>query len=267
MMSLYKRELKCNLKSMLIWAISVGFMIFIMFLTFDQMKDSMTELNSMINKMPESLVKAFGMNKVDTTTAIGFYAVKCYIMIALFGAIYGALIGGNIISKEEKDKTLEFLLSKPLSRENIFIQKTLAFVTHIFLFSLINFIILIISIKLYSSETVDIALLVSLGIAPFMLCLTFGLLALLISTITSKGKGVFPISLGLILFSYFLNVFAVIDDKLKFLGELSFFKYMDGTEIVLNGSIDIKYIIILVIFNILVVALAYFIFKKKEFNF
>ena len=54
---------------------------------------------------------------------LGFYAVECGNILGLGGAFYAALCAATVLSKEEKDKTAEFLLTHPVSRVKIITEK------------------------------------------------------------------------------------------------------------------------------------------------
>lgn len=57
---------------------------------------------------------------------IGFYAVECGNVLGLGGAFFAALCAVGILSKEEKDKTAEFLLTHPVSRKRVVTEKLIA---------------------------------------------------------------------------------------------------------------------------------------------
>ena len=57
---------------------------------------------------------------------IGFSAVECGNVLGLGGAFFAALCAVGILSKEEKDKTAEFLLTHPVSRKRVVTEKLIA---------------------------------------------------------------------------------------------------------------------------------------------
>ena len=68
------------------------------------------EMLSMLDGMPEQLLDAFKMNSFNLTTLTGFYGIL-FTYFALMLSIQAILKGNSIISKEERDKTVEFALS------------------------------------------------------------------------------------------------------------------------------------------------------------
>ena len=63
------------------------------------------------------------MDRLNFGTLIGFYAIECGNVLGLGGAFYAALCAAAILSKEEKERTAEFLLTHPVSRIRIITEK------------------------------------------------------------------------------------------------------------------------------------------------
>ena len=107
-MTFVKHELKQGKVSFLIWTISIGFLLAVCVFLFPEMKGQMDGISETFASMG-SFTAAFGMDRLDFGTLIGFYAIECGNVLGLGGALYVALCAVNILSKEEKDKTAEFL--------------------------------------------------------------------------------------------------------------------------------------------------------------
>ena len=89
------------------------------------MKGQMDSVNDVFASMG-SFSEAFGMDRLNFGTLIGFYAVECGNILGLGGAFYASLCAAGILSKEEKNKTAEFLLTHPVSRKRIITEKLIA---------------------------------------------------------------------------------------------------------------------------------------------
>ena len=135
-MTLVKHELKQGKISFLIWTASIGFLLAICIFLFPEMKGQMDSVNDMFASMG-SFTEAFGMDRLNFGTLIGFYAVECGNVLGLGGAFFAALCAVGILSKEEKDKTAEFLLTHPVSRKRIITEKLIAVLLQITAMNLI----------------------------------------------------------------------------------------------------------------------------------
>ncbi|MDD6042941.1 MAG: ABC transporter permease subunit, partial [Eubacteriaceae bacterium] len=124
-MTLVKHELRQGKLSFIIWTAGIAFMIAICVFMFPEMKDQMDEVSDMFASMG-SFSQAFGMDRLSFGTLIGFYSVECGNILGLGGACFAAICGANALSKEEKDKTAEFLLTHPVSRKKVITEKLIA---------------------------------------------------------------------------------------------------------------------------------------------
>ena len=122
-MTLVKHELKQSKFSFLIWTLSIGFMIALCVFLYPEMSSQMEDVTDIFASMG-SFTAAFGMDRLNFGTLIGFYAVECGNILGLGGAFYAAFCAVAVLSKEEKEKTAEFLLTHPVSRKKDSNRKT-----------------------------------------------------------------------------------------------------------------------------------------------
>ena len=87
-MTLVKHELKQNKISFLIWTISISFLLTICIFLFPEMKGQMDNLNDMFASMGP-FTAAFGMDRLNFGTLIGFYSVECGNILGLGGGFLG----------------------------------------------------------------------------------------------------------------------------------------------------------------------------------
>ena len=80
---------------------------------------------------------ALGMDKMSLATLTGFYATEIAMMHGLGGAMFAAILGTGMLSKEEAGHTSEFLNVFPIGRGQIVIEKYLALLSNILLFNLV----------------------------------------------------------------------------------------------------------------------------------
>ena len=80
---------------------------------------------AILDTMPKAMLDAFMMSAFDLTKLVGFYGIM-FIYFGLMGAIASAMWGSDIISKEERNKTVEFSLVLPVSRRTVITAKALA---------------------------------------------------------------------------------------------------------------------------------------------
>ena len=135
-MTLYRHEMKMNLKSLIIWTLCVGGMCFGCILLYTSLEDSLQEIADAYANMG-AMSTALGMDKMSLATLTGFYATEIAMMHGLGGAMFAAILGTGMLSKEEAGHTSEFLNVFPIGRGQIVIEKYLALLSNILLFNLV----------------------------------------------------------------------------------------------------------------------------------
>ena len=124
-MTITRHELRRGRNSWLIWTGSIAFLLATCVFLYPEMKGQMDGVSDMFASMG-SFTAAFGMDRLNFGTLIGYYAIECGNVLGLGGAFFAALLAVAMLSKEEKDRTAEFLLTHPVSRVRVVSEKLLA---------------------------------------------------------------------------------------------------------------------------------------------
>ena len=233
-MTILKHELRQGKLSFLIWTGSIGFLLAVCVFLFPEMKGEMDEVSEMFASMG-SFTAAFGMDRLNFGTLVGYYAIECGNILGLGGAFYAALCAVGILSKEEKDRTAEFLLTHPVSRVRIITEKLLAVLLQIAAMNLILYALSLGSMAAVSEE-IPWKELNLLHLAYFLLQAELAGLCFGISAFLRKGSA--GVGLGIAAMMYFLNLIANITEAAEFLKYITPFGYCDGADIVTSGRLD-----------------------------
>ena len=259
-MALIKHEVKQGMISFWIWTISILSLMMICIFLFPQMKDQMQDVTKVFADMG-SFTAAFGMDTLNFGTLIGFYGVECGNILGLGAAFYASFCAVSILSKEEKDHTAEFLLSHPISRKQVLIQKLIAVWIQIVLLNVIVYLGSILSISLIGEEIPfkEINLMhLSFFIMQIELsCICFG-----ISSFLSKGS--IGIGLGLSILIYFLNLIANISESVEFLKYITPFGYCEVSDIVETLQLNGTYIGIGIVLSIIGIGIGFIHYCRKD---
>lgn len=261
-MTLVKHELRQGKISFLIWTVSIGFLLATCIFLFPEMKGQMDSVNDVFSSMG-SFTAAFGMDQLNFGTLIGFYAVECGNILGLGGAFYAALCAAGMLSKEEKEKTAEFLLTHPVSRKRILTEKLIALLIQITAINLILYAFSVGSIAAVGEEIPwkEISL---LHLAYYLLQLELAGICFGISAFLRKGSA--GIGLGIAAMMYFLNLIANIADVASFLKYITPFGYCEGADIISNGSLDTTLVAIGAVIEIVGIIIAYLKYTKKDIH-
>ena len=121
-MTLLFHELKRNKLSLVIWSAIIAFMLSVTVIIYPEMSSEMESISDMMANMG-AFSDAFGMDKLNFGEFIGYFGVECGNVLGLGGAFFAAIVGVSALAKEEKEHTAEFLLTHPVTRTSIVLQK------------------------------------------------------------------------------------------------------------------------------------------------
>lgn len=261
-MTIFFHELKRGKISLLIWSLAVAFMLGVCVLIYPEMKTQMGDISAMFADMG-SFSAAFGMDKINFGTFIGFFGVECGNVLGLGGALFASILGISALAKEEKDHTAEFLLTHPVSRERVLTEKLLAVFAQIIIFNLVSVLITVLAIFAIG-ESADAKIMFLMFLAYFVMqieiaSVTFGVSAFL------KGNGL-GIGLGIAVLLYFLNIISNLTEDVKFLKYITPFGYTEGAEIISNNAIEMKYVAVGIGFMVAGIVIAFIKYRKKDIS-
>ena len=259
-MTIVKHELRQGKTSFLIWTASVGFLLTVCVFLFPEMKGEMDGVSEMFSSMG-SFTAAFGMDKLNFGTLMGYYAIECGNVLGLGGAFYAALCAVGILTKEERDRTAEFLLTHPVSRVRIITEKLIAVLIQI---TAMNVIIYALSVGSMAAIGEDILWteMNLLHLAYYILQMELAGICFGISAFMRKGN--VGIGLGIAAIMYFLNLIANIAEVAGFLKYITPFGYCDGADIVTSGSLDITMVAVGITIGMIGIIAAYMKYIRKD---
>lgn len=261
-MTIIRHELKQGRTNFLVWTFSIAFMLTVCVFLYPEMEGQLEGVNDIFSSMG-SFTAAFGMDRLNFGTLIGYYAVECGNVVGLGGAFYAALVAVRILAKEEKDKTAEFLLSHPISRTRIVTEKLLSVFIEI---TAMNLILLVLSAAsmFIIGEDIPTKEVLLLHLAYYLLQLELMGICFGISAFLRRGS--LGIGLGIAAVMYMINLISNITEKTEFLKYITPFGYCDGADIVTNGSLDVPMLSIGMAIGIVGIVCAYVRYTRKDIH-
>ncbi len=257
-----KKELQKNLPGFIIWSsILVALFVFI-FVLFPSIVQDTELINELMKTMDPTLLAAFNLDITGFDSTFSWIATEGHVFLLLLGSIYFALLGSNLLLKEENDLTIEFLYSKNISRDKIFLNKLITGYILAILFNMIIYITLLLGLIL--SNDLDFTKLNLLILTSLFIDFTFISLTIYISTFLKKTNKSTMISLGVVFGFYLLHIISQLSEKVEFLKFFSPFHYTNARSIIKDNSIPIENIIILLVTIEIINILSYIKYKKKE---
>jgi ABC-2 type transport system permease protein len=261
--TIYLHEFRTRLKSVIIWSVAVTAILVFFFSIFQGFADQAALINQMYAKFPPAFRAAFSMDKLNMATVLGFYGFLT-MFTQLFLAIQAGNYGFGLVSIEENEMTADFLLTKPVSRTQVFVSKLLAALTSIFLTTLVIWASTLVTIAVYAGGreydgTTLFLMMLSLPLFQiFFLCV-----GLVVSLIVKRVRSVTPYSLGLAFGSYVLAAFSGILGEVK-LELITPFKHFDPSYIVNYGALNTPLVLLDVAVSLIALAVSYWLYLRRD---
>jgi len=256
------RELKSSRKSLAIWSGVMALLIFVGAAKFSAYYGDPSML-AMLDAMPKALVDAMSLRAFNLTTLTGFYGLM-FLYFALMGAVAAAMWGADTISKEERDKTVEFSLVLPVSRSRVVTAKALAAVVNCVIFVLVTWVCSVAAAQAYNPDQAFYSFLALEMEAMFLIELIFLAVGLLLGCAMKEYKLSSSVAVGIILVTYILSVVSGMRPNLDFLKYVSPFKYFDAAALLRDGGFSGSYLLLAAAVIAVSVAGAYWTYNRRD---
>lgn len=219
-------------------------------------------LTQLIASLPDSIKLLIG--DVDFVTSFeGFLATKLMnMMLPLLGIGFALAYGSGLIGAEEEGRSLEMLLSNPLPRWRVMLEKYVALVVFTVIVYAACYGALVLTAEAFGIKTSSSHLLAgTFNLA--LLVLFFGTLALCISGLR-RGRGLATgISLAFAVVTFLINNLRTITDVPGWLVTISPWRYYD-IEQVLTGGMNWGHAGLLIGATVLLAALGVWGFNRRD---
>jgi ABC-2 type transport system permease protein len=199
------------------------------------------EMAELLESLPTAFLEAMQFNAFNLTTVTGFFGVM-FSYFALLGAVFAVMLGSDIISKEERDKTVEFSLTLPIPRRRLITSKLFAAVVYCIAFLLITWGISIISVARYQPEDKFYNFLTLCMLSIFFIQLIFLSVGVFLGCALKYYKRTSSVAVSLLLGTYFLSIISGLNEDLNFLKYFTPFRYFDPLVLLNESRLDLTFI-------------------------
>ncbi len=264
-MNIFFIELKAHRKSLILWCIGMLLMTFAGMSKFAAFDSTGQSINEAMSAFPDSIKTVLGLGDFDLSKASGFYGVL-YLYLIVMATIHAVMLGANIIAKEERDKTTEFLFVKPISRAHAVTAKLLSSVVMVIILNLVTLVGSILIVNYYSTDTDFIGDIFLLMFSMFILQILFLSLGVFIASWSKKPRLASSISSGILLFTFMLSVIINVSNKIDFLKYLTPYKYFEAKDVMNGNGIQFIYLLISLFVVGLLTHFTYLFYEKRDLN-
>lgn len=263
--NLFQMELKWNAVSLLIWSFVITLMISITMSVYPIFMANQSKIMAMLTIIPKGALQFKGISNFnDLLSPLGYYAANNVIYLMVLGSIYSVVLSSNIVLKEEYDKTAEFLLSWPVTREEVLMSKLAVSVLYILLLNLISSLAGYIWLQFVKTAPFSTGSFLVLSAYTFLLNLFFCAAGFFISIHIKRAKPITTFCIALVLIFYFIDTLSKITADISWLGYFSPFMYARVDAVSPDYGLDLINVLFFAGFILLFGFLSWVKYRKKD---
>lgn len=266
--NVFKREMIAHRKSFVIWCFGFIAMVVLGMWKYGEIASSnaaLHEMNELMAAMPKALQVLIGTGSLDLATIQGYYGV-IYLYIGMMAAIHAVTLGATIIVKEERDKTAEFLFSKPAARNKVVAIKLIVSFVHLLMINVITMIASLVAVEYYGNDQSMTKEIMLLMIGLFLFQLIFLTLGGAIAAVNKNVKSTLSIGTAAMLFTFILSMVIEMNEKLDWLKYATPFKYFEAKHVIVEGTLEPIFIILSIGLIICLTIISVVFYQKRDLH-
>lgn len=262
---LFRRELRSNARSLLVWTAIITFLITATMSLYSIFLENNSKILAMISILPEGTLQFKGVSDVnDLFSVLGFYSANNVIYMLVLGSIYSIVLSSNILLKEEYGRTAEFLLAWPVTRSQVYFSKLLVVAINILVLNVITTVAGYISLETCKKESYNVDAFLILSLYTLLLHLFFASLGMFLSVRVKKPRPITTVSVALVMVLYFIFTISNITDNLSWAGYISPYKFIDLDVVNPDYRISLVNIIYFTGFSFLLIGASRSMYLRKD---
>jgi len=253
---------KDNLKTTIIIMGLFGIMAAVYSGMFPSFKDMLDQMAASGGLDPFS--SFFGMAALEMNTYVGFLYLEMYqIFIIIILAIVIGFIAASIVSKEIELKTIDLIMSNPISRKQIVFEKFIGLLPMVLIINFVTMIAIMITTSAIG-ESLDFnnLFLTHLVLIPYLMAILS--IGILISVIYDEKMKCSIIMIGFVVAMYIYQTIGQMISSFEFVKYFSLTYYTNLYNVLKLGKVNIEGVIVLCAVTIVTLIIAMIYFEHKD---
>lgn len=261
-MNMYLYELKAYRKNTLMWTFALIGLALLFMSMFPPIAKEIDEFKKALEGFPEGVRKALGL-QVETIGSVNGYYSYTFLYIALCGAIQAMTLGISISSKEIREKTADFLFTKPVTRSKVLVSKLMAALTSILFTNIVYVAAAVIIAKAVAEDEFSLTAFLLISLSLLIISLIMFALGTLLAVLFPKIKSVVSVSIGVVFGFFVLGMVAGLEEAGRY---FSPFKYIDYAYVMNEEAYEWPYLMVGAAIIIVSFTVSFIVYKKKDIH-
>jgi ABC-2 type transport system permease protein len=260
--NVFLKSLRDQRKPLLWWSIGLIAIAIFTMAFYPSIRDA-PGLDDMFEQMPEVLRKVFLGAVADLTSPEGYLNSQLYVFFAPVLFLFFTIGRGSwAIAGEEQNGTLDLLLSYPVMRWRVVVDKFLAMTVATLGLVMTLWLGTVAGIVMVGME-ISLLRVAEVTLSAGLLGMAFGSLALAVGCATGKRSLSIGVASAVAVLAYFWNALAPSVDVLEPFRKVSPFYYYSGADPLTNG-LDPGHVAVLVGITVVLLALGIVAFRRRD---
>lgn len=259
--NIFTMEFRRSLKGLIGWTISIGLTMYLIIVLYPMVKDLYSEI-------PAEYLDFYNNFGGIPKNVMEYFATECGMMLQIFGAIYAAMLGFSIISREEREQATDIVYTLPVSRNKFFYTKLISAFSQIIIFTLFVCLFSVLGFVTINSKTNYQDFFVFFAFYTIMLLMITSLGFAMACLIKRNSKSSLALIIPLPL--YLLTLISSLLDKDSIFVKIKYlspFTFSDPVRFLKdNAAIEIISLLFFLGISIISIIFSSYIFNKKEFK-
>jgi len=244
-MNIFLFELRRQRTAIIAWTIALSVICLFFMCLYPAFNQGMMSMKDMLANYPKQVLDALNMHLDNMGTIFGYYPFALT-YVALIGSIGAVYFGMGMLSRENREKTADFLLSKPVKRGRVIAAKMLAVLCSLVIINAVFVVTSIFWCLGFSTSSFNVGTLVMMSATLFFMQLVFAAFGVFIAVFFRRIKSVLSVALAVGFAFFLLSAFdSIVNDAAdKISGQsgldvmhfISPTKYFDYQAIAINNS-------------------------------
>lgn len=260
-MNVFMQELRQNRNSTITWTVAL-IAIAAMYISIFPSISQNAAMTDIYKNFPDAFKKTFGITENTLSAFSGLYALVLNLVL-LTGAVQAMNLGTGITSKEVRERTADFLLTRPISRTSVLRQKLLA----VFLLILVTDLVFMaadwVLIQVLIDDSFQFKTFIISTSSLFLVQMFFVSFGFLLGSVLPRIKSVIAVSLPTVFGFYIVGLFDMLvgEEKIKYMTP---FKSFNVNMLTTGGEYEPGMLVYVTVLSIAALIASFVVYQKKD---
>lgn len=250
-------------RSFVFWALGTAILPIWLGLMYPSIEKSAGVMQDYLENMPEAFTNMFVGEGGDFTSPMGFIDAELFsFMGPIVLIVFAIALAVRQIAGEEEGGTLGLLLSYPVSRGFLLLEKLAVTVVGVAGISFVTFVALVLGVRMGGAD-LGVGAMAAAMTSLFLLTLAVAAIAFAVGAATGNRGAAMGVAAAVAAGSYLLNALAPLVESLEPLQKASLFYYYGGVQPLREG-LQAGNVAVLLGVTLVAVAASYVLFARRD---